>query len=174
MPVFHMNQILEAILEMMDEGIHVIDMEGKTIFYNLIAASHDGMNVSEVLGVPLLQAFPNLTEQSSTLLRVIQTGKPIYHQEQSYMNLHGNKIETLNTTLPVYVDDQLIGAVEISKIKNNPTTHKMLLPLREAIKETESKLINEALLQTKGNILQASKLLKIPRQTLQYKIQKLK
>lgn len=114
-PVFHIEKVMEAILEMIDEGIHVIDMEGKTIFYNQIAASHDGMNVAEVLGVPLLKAFPQLTEQSSTLLRVIHTGKPIYNHEQSYINLHGNKIETINTTLPIYVDDKLIGAVEIAK-----------------------------------------------------------
>ena len=106
---------MEAILEMIDEGIHVIDLEGKTIFYNHVAASHDGMNVSEVVGVPLLQAFPGLTKQSSTLLRVIGTGKPIYHHEQSYVNLYGKKIETINTTLPLYVDDRLIGAVEIAK-----------------------------------------------------------
>ena len=86
MPVFHIDKVMEAILEMIDEGIHVIDMDGKTIFYNQIAASHDGMSVEEVLGVPLLQAFPELTEHSSTLLRVIQTGKPIYHHEQSYVN----------------------------------------------------------------------------------------
>ena len=115
MPVFHTDKVMEAILEMIDEGIHVIDMDGKTIFYNQVAASHDGMNIAEVLGVPLLQAFPELTEHSSTLLRVIQTGKPIYHHEQSYINLHGNKIETLNTTLPIYVDNRLIGAVEIAK-----------------------------------------------------------
>ena len=118
-PVFHIDKVMEAILEMIDEGIHVIDMEGKTIFYNQITASHDGMNVAEVLGVPLLQAFPQLTEQSSTLLRVIRTGKPIYNHEQSYINLHGNKIETINTTLPIYVDDQLIGAVEIAKDYSN-------------------------------------------------------
>lgn len=115
MPVFHIDKVMEAILEMIDEGIHVIDMDGKTTYYNKIAASHDGMSVEEVLGVPLLQAFPELTIHSSTLLRVIQTGKPIYHHEQSYVNIHGNKIETLNTTLPIYVDDKLIGAVEIAK-----------------------------------------------------------
>ena len=62
MPVFHTDKVMEAILEMIDEGIHVIDMDGKTIFYNQVAASHDGMSVEEVLGVPLLQAFPELTD----------------------------------------------------------------------------------------------------------------
>ena len=191
MPVFHMDKVMETILEMVDEGIHVIDMDGKTIFYNGIAASHDGMSVEEVLEVPLLQAFPELTVHSSTLLRVIQTGKPIYHHEQSYVNINGNKIETLNTTLPIYVDDKLIGAVEIAKDysslkqlserlvdiqshEKKENIKRSNSSLRETLKDTESKLINDALLRTNGNVMQASKLLKIPRQTLQYKIQKYK
>ncbi|USK58460.1 sigma-54 interaction domain-containing protein [Peribacillus asahii] len=115
MSVSYSEKILEAILASIDEGIHVIDLEGNTIFYNEVAAANDGMKVSEVLNVPLLQAFPSLTEKSSTLLQVIQTGKPIYHKEQSYMNIHGKKIETVSSTLPIYVDDMLIGAVEIAK-----------------------------------------------------------
>ncbi|AZV43944.1 sigma-54 interaction domain-containing protein [Peribacillus asahii] len=115
MSASYSEKILEAILASIDEGIHVIDLEGNTIFYNEVAAANDGMKVSEVLNVPLLQAFPSLTEKSSTLLQVIQTGKPIYHKEQSYMNIHGKKIETVSSTLPIYVDDMLIGAVEIAK-----------------------------------------------------------
>lgn len=106
---------MEAILNGIDEGIHVIDLEGKTIYYNHVAAAHDGMKVSEVLGKQLIMAFPDLNETTSTLLRVIHTGKPIYNKAQSYVNLHGRKIETINSTLPIYVDDKLIGAVEIAK-----------------------------------------------------------
>lgn len=184
-PVIPINQVLDIILEIMDEGIHVIDQESKTIFYNQMAAYYDGRNIVDVLGIPLLQSFPELTEQSSTLLQVIQTGKPIYHHEQSYVNSHGHTFDTLNTILPIYVNDQLSGAVKIIKdysglktlserlldIQSNKENAK-LLPLRETLRETEAKLITEALLQTNGNVLQASKLLKIPRQTLQYKIQK--
>lgn len=98
-----------------DEGIHVVDRNGQTIFYNEIAAKHDGMSISEVLGKPLLTAFPSLTEQTSTLLKVMKTKKPIYHQTQSYVNAHGQQIETINTTLPIRVNDEIVGAVEIAK-----------------------------------------------------------
>ena len=43
------------------------------------------------------------------------------------------------------------------------------MPLREALHQTE-KLIDQALIETEGNILQAAKMLGIPRQTLQYKL----
>ncbi len=44
------------------------------------------------------------------------------------------------------------------------------MPLREALHQTEKELIDQALIETEGNILQAAKMLGIPRQTLQYKL----
>jgi arginine utilization regulatory protein len=109
------EEVLSAILKTIDEGIHVVNTEGKTIFYNEVAARHDGMDVGEVQGKHLLDAFPSLTVNSSTLLRVIKTGKPIYNQTQVYVNLHGTRIDTINTTLPIFLDKEIIGAVEIAK-----------------------------------------------------------
>jgi arginine utilization regulatory protein len=109
------QEVLAAILKSIDEGIHVVNTEGKTIFYNDVAASHDGMDVQEVLSRHLLDAFPSLSESSSTLLRVIKTTKPIYNQTQVYVNVHGTRIDTINTTLPIFLGDKIIGAVEIAK-----------------------------------------------------------
>jgi len=109
------QEVLTAILKSIDEGIHVVNTDGKTIFYNEVAARHDGMSVKEVLGKHLFEAFPSLTEDSSTLLRVIKTTKPIYNQTQVYVNLHGIRIDTINTTLPIFLDNEIIGAVEIAK-----------------------------------------------------------
>ncbi|SDL90464.1 sigma-54-dependent Fis family transcriptional regulator [Bacillus sp. OK048] len=109
------QEVLSAILKTIDEGIHVVNTEGKTIFYNEVAARHDGMDVKEVQGKYILDAFPSLSEDSSTLIRVIKTGKPIYNQMQVYVNIHGTRIDTINTTLPIFVDKEIIGAVEIAK-----------------------------------------------------------
>jgi arginine utilization regulatory protein len=46
-------------------------------------------------------------------------------------------------------------------------------PMKEALLETEKKLIISALKNTNNNISKAAKLLKLPRQTLQYRIKKL-
>ncbi|MFJ7725684.1 sigma-54 interaction domain-containing protein [Neobacillus sp. NPDC097160] len=109
------QEVLTAILKSIDEGIHVVNTEGRTIFYNEVAAKHDGMEVKEVQGKHLIDAFPSLTEESSTLLKVIKSGKPIYNQTQVYLNLHGTRIDTINTTLPIFLGDEIIGAVEIAK-----------------------------------------------------------
>ncbi|MEH7245200.1 sigma 54-interacting transcriptional regulator [Neobacillus niacini] len=109
------QEVLSAILKTIDEGIHVVNTEGRTIFYNEVAARHDGMDVKEVQGKYLLDAFPSLSKNSSTLLRVIKSGKPIYNQTQVYVNIHGSRIDTINTTLPIFLDKEIIGAVEIAK-----------------------------------------------------------
>jgi arginine utilization regulatory protein len=109
------NEVLASILKSIDEGIHVINTDGITIFYNEVAAKHDGMKQDEVLGKPLLEVFPSLNKDTSTLYKVLLTKKPIYNQPQMYLNKHSVKIETINTTLPIFVKDKFFGAVEIAK-----------------------------------------------------------
>ena len=41
--------------------------------------------------------------------------KPLYNQTQTFVNVHGKKIETVNTTLPIFINGDMIGAVEIAK-----------------------------------------------------------
>jgi arginine utilization regulatory protein len=109
------KEVLEAILSGIDEAIHVVDTDGKTIFYNEVAARNDGLTIEEVVGKPLLKVFPSLNKGTSTLLKVMETKKPIFNQAQIYTNVYGKKIETMNTTLPIFVDNVLVGAMEIGK-----------------------------------------------------------
>lgn len=115
MPLSDTVEMLQAILGAIDEGIHVVDANGITIFYNHVAARLDGLTPDEVLGKPLLEVFPSLDRQSSTLLRVIESGESIYNQPQAYKNWKGMRVETINTTLPVRVGKRLVGAVEVAK-----------------------------------------------------------
>lgn len=109
------EEFLGAILGSIDEAIHAVNNDGITIFYNEVAAKHDGLDKAEVLGKPLLNVFPSLNEKSSTLLNVLKTRKPLYNKSQTFVNLHGRRIETVNTTLPIIVNGQIMGAVEIAK-----------------------------------------------------------
>lgn len=134
------KEVLGAILKSIDEGIHVVDIEGITIFYNGVAAKHDGLEIDEVIGKPLLEIFPSLNEKTSTLLKVTKTMKPIYNQTQSYVNMHGKRIETINTTLPIIVDGKMIGAVEIAKDYSRlKLLSERLLDLQREIKRPAEK-----------------------------------
>ncbi|MEH7380143.1 sigma 54-interacting transcriptional regulator [Bacillus sp. JJ1533] len=109
------EELVIAILDSIDEAIHVVNEEGITIFYNQVAAEHDGLHREEVLGKHLLEVFPSLNENSSTLLKVIRTKQPIFHLPQTYKNKWGKLIDTVNTTLPIRINGSFVGAVEIGK-----------------------------------------------------------
>ncbi|MCA1030341.1 sigma 54-interacting transcriptional regulator [Bacillus timonensis] len=132
--------MLRAILGSIDEAIHAVNEKGITIFYNEVAAKHDGLEINEVLGKHILETFPSLTEETSTLLKVIRTKEPIYHIQQTYKNKRGTFIDTINTTLPIKVGDRLIGAVEIAKDYSQiKTLSNKLLDLQSKIKAIPKK-----------------------------------
>ncbi|MEH6907875.1 sigma-54-dependent Fis family transcriptional regulator [Bacillus sp. AFS006103] len=152
------QEVLTAILKGIDEGIHVVNTAGKTIFYNEVAAKHDGMDVKEVQGKYLIDAFPSLTENSSTLLKVIKTGKPIYNQTQVYMNLHGTRIDTINTTLPIFLGEEIIGAVEIAKdYSRMKLLAERLLDLQKGLNKSSKKKALKQVNYTLNDLLTRSK-----------------
>lgn len=106
---------LEHILATIDEGIHAVDLNGATIVYNSAAARMDGLAPEDVLGKHVLSAFPSLGPDSSTLLRVLRTGRSIYNRPQTYTNFLGVQIHTVNTTLPILSLGRIVGALEIAK-----------------------------------------------------------
>lgn len=107
--------LLTAILGSIDEGIHAVDPEGITIFYNQVAARLDGLDPEEVVGRHVLEVFPSLTPETSTLLKVLETRRPILHEQQTFTNYKGDRVTTINSTIPVFLGGELVGALEVSK-----------------------------------------------------------
>lgn len=128
------QEVIEAILGSIDEAIHAVDENGVTIFYNAVAAKHDGSKIENVLGKHLLEAFPSLSRETSTLLGVLNKKKPILHQVQRYQNLNGEDVCTVNTTLPIFIDGKIAGAVEIAK------DYSTIQKLTDTIVDLQSKM----------------------------------
>lgn len=103
------------ILDALDEGIHIVNQEGKTIIYNKKASEIDGLEPEEVIGKNIFEAYPSLTLETSTLMRTLKTGKPIEGIQQTFLNSKGKKITTVNTTVPIVFKNNEIGAMEISR-----------------------------------------------------------
>lgn len=109
------SELLEMLIRYVDEGIHVIDNEGKTILYNKVMEDLEGLDGSEVIGRKILDVFPSLNENTSTLCSVLKSGEPIMDRYQNYVNKKGYNITAVNTTIPIEIDGKVMGAVEISK-----------------------------------------------------------
>lgn len=105
---------LLAVLEAVNQGIHVVDREGVTTVYNRAASEIDGLSEQEVIGKSILSVFPSLDQHSSTLLRVLRTGVPEVDKQQTFTNYKGKKITSLNSTYPIVIGGKTAGACEVS------------------------------------------------------------
>lgn len=106
---------MQNILHEVEEGIHIVDKNGVTVVYNQAMEKIEGLESSSVIGKHLLEVFPDWTKENSTLLMAMSYERPIQKQMQTYLNLKGKKITTINTTYPIHHEGNLIGAVEIAK-----------------------------------------------------------
>ncbi|MCY0903107.1 MAG: sigma 54-interacting transcriptional regulator [Firmicutes bacterium] len=105
---------LRALVDAVDVGVHAVDARGLTIFYNERAGALDGLAPGEVIGKHVLEVFPSLTSETSSLLRVLRSQETISHRRQVYKNYRGQEVHTTNTTRPVYSGSRLLGALEVA------------------------------------------------------------
>lgn len=102
-------------LSSIDEGIHIIDSSAKTIFYNEAMGHIEGLRPAQVLGRPLHEVFPGLTPENSTLLRVLRSREPIRDTVQTYVGPSGHRLTTINSTIPIIIDNKCVAAMEVAK-----------------------------------------------------------
>lgn len=129
---------LLQIVEVASEGIHLVDENGVTLIYNKAASEFDGLSPEEVIGRHVLDVFPSLTHDSSTLLRVLKTGVPEIASQQTFSNFKGKKITTINSTHPIVVEGRIAGACEISAdITKLKDMAEKISDLREELRSKE-------------------------------------
>jgi arginine utilization regulatory protein len=126
--------LMQNILQNIEEGIHIVDENGRTIVYNSAMEEIEGLDAKQVIGNYLLDIFPSLTKETSTLLRALTTGKMTKEHKQSYLNLKGKKVSSINTTLPIRYNDEIIGAIEIAKnITNVSHLSEQIIELQQRL-----------------------------------------
>lgn len=132
--------ILKAASEVLGSAMHIVDVDGITILYNEEMASLEKIKASDVLGKPFRKVFSSIPEEESTLLAALREKKSTMHQEQTYLNAYGKEITTINSTVPITVDGEVIAAMEVAKditdIKNMSDT---ILDLQRDLHPNESK-----------------------------------
>lgn len=136
------NLILKNILQYLDEGIHVINKEGKTIIYNESMEQLEGIKRDNIINNNLLDIFPSLDQESSTLFTVMKTGRAIINRGQTYLNYKGKKISSVNTTVPIFDKEKLVGALEIGKdVTNIKELSEELVELRNELNNNSDRKI---------------------------------
>ena len=117
------------------------------------------------LGKNLLDVFPSLSYEDSSLLQAISTGKAVYYERQSVWNHMGRNVVTTNITIPIICRGNIVGAVELSrdithienKISGKDITPRASKPVNGA-KYVLSDIVsrNKAMMDIKRTIVQIS------------------
>ncbi len=109
------EKILACLLENLEEGIQVVDSDGKTIHYNSAMGKVEGVEPCEVIGKKVSEYLEDVKDDDSTLMNVLKTGEKIVGLIQHYGNGYKKKVTTINTTVPVTLDNKVIAVIEIAK-----------------------------------------------------------
>lgn len=110
----YMQLFMEAIIDEIDVGLHVIDKNGTTILYNKKMSQLESMDSKDVMHKNLLDVFM-FSKEGSTLVQALQNGTETKNSKQTYFNNRGKEITTVNNTFPIKNGHEIIGAVEIAK-----------------------------------------------------------
>ncbi len=109
------EKILEALLDHLEEGVHIVDGDGKTLYYNKTMEAIEGFTRDKVLGRRITEYLRDFTNEESTIMKALSTGDKIVNVMQRYDNKDSKEITTINTTVPIKDGEEVIGAIEISK-----------------------------------------------------------
>lgn len=97
------------------DGLMVTNKEGIIEYYITYRPDINDLREEEVIGKHIFEIYPDLDNETSSIMRVLRTGQPIYNEKQNLKTYKGQNIYAVNTTLPIKHGDKIIGAVDISR-----------------------------------------------------------
>ncbi len=126
------KKIIEELIKLIDAGVYVVDQDGIGMFYNGAMADMEQINIEDVVGKEFHKAFPGVKLAESTMYQALKKNVATKNKQQSYKNLYGKEITTINSTVPVVEGGRTIAAVEVAKdITNIRSMSDTILKLQE-------------------------------------------
>lgn len=109
------EKIIEELIKLIDEGVYIVDKHGVGCFYNDNMATMEKVNVEDVLQKKFHEAFPEVRNNDSTMLKALLKAEPTVKKQQTYKNFYGKEITTINSTIPIIVNGETVAALEVAK-----------------------------------------------------------
>ena len=102
------------IFDLLDDGIIVIDMEGKIVVYNRASEELDKLSRDYVIGKHIKDCFKTKNYTSITL-ETLRTGKASKNVYQSYVTVEGKRISSVSSSYPLMKDGEMLGVFTLTK-----------------------------------------------------------
>src|SRR5699024_170619 len=95
------------------DGLLIANREGVVEFQRVFV---DNLWKSgETVGLHIFELYPELDEESSTIVQALKTGKATYNVLQDINNRRGERVLLESTTIPIVVDGRVACVVDSSK-----------------------------------------------------------
>jgi arginine utilization regulatory protein len=92
------------------EGVIITDRRGVVLFTNRAQKNIDHLEPSVSIGKHVTELY-RLSEESSMIMRCLNTGKPILNQVFFYRTPQGGMRNALHSVFPLVAEDRLAGAI---------------------------------------------------------------
>lgn len=133
-----LRRYVEQILSIYNylDGIMVTDKYGYVEYYVTFRPDVNNLKEKDILRKHITEVYPTLNEETSSILRVLKTGKPISNEFQTLITYKGQSIRAINTTMPIKDHDEIIGAVDVSRYTDSPYQRQDIsLSLKESVEK---------------------------------------
>ncbi|MDW7674338.1 MAG: sigma 54-interacting transcriptional regulator [Bacillota bacterium] len=119
-----MQQLLEAVINSIYDGVIVTDPDGKVIMYNDALAKLEELNPEKVVGQHLSEVY-SVTASTSKHLQVGKTGEPDLDSYKTFFTNEGKQVNIVADTYPVY--DEKGNMLAVYSVCRNLTKIRQLL-----------------------------------------------
>lgn len=112
-----LREYVEQILSLYNyvDGLVVTDKKGYIEYYLSYRPDLSQLKDREIRGKHILEVYPELKEENSSIMKVLKTGVPIYNEYQHLKTYKNELIYVVNTTMPIILDGKIAGAIDVSR-----------------------------------------------------------
>ena len=97
------------------DGITIINLEGEILFTaKLNGKLSNEENACQLVGKRFLDIYENLDSESSTMLKAMELGMPLYVENQLLKTKSREEIRITSLSLPIKSRGRIVGAIDLS------------------------------------------------------------
>lgn len=99
-----------SVLNRLDDGVIIADINGTILFYNRAQSKIDGLKPKDVIGLKVTDIY-ELNNHTSLIMQVIHRHAAIRNQSFFYRTCSGKVANTITSTYPLFANDTINGVI---------------------------------------------------------------
>jgi len=100
------------------DNIVIVDQDGIIVFYDFADLNQTkllSIDPEKMVGNKITSIWADLTDENSTLMTVLRTGKEILNNNQIHKTKGGRIVYCVNSVFPIYGQGKILGAIEFNR-----------------------------------------------------------